>query len=96
MNNLISKSKSIQVCILGFGYIACNTFIYRCFCSESLWEFEQCPTRWTRWTIRTGAMQVIITKYRTLEMTMEEASHGTDDCPRCASGVSALMEKFST
>ena len=27
---------------------------------------------------------------------MEEASHGTDDCSRHASGVAALMEKFST
>ena len=27
---------------------------------------------------------------------MEEASHGTDDCSRCASDVAALMEKFST
>lgn len=52
-----------------------------------------CPTRWT---VRTGAMQAIITNYKTLEMTMEEASHGTDDCSRRASGVAALMEKFST
>ena len=50
----------------------------------------------TRWTVRTGAMQTIITNYRTLEMTMEEASNGTDDCSRRASGVAALMEKFST
>ena len=52
-----------------------------------------CPTRWT---VRTGAMQAIITNYKTLEVTMEEASHGTDDCSRRASGVAALMEKFST
>ena len=50
----------------------------------------------TRWTVRTGAMQAITTNYKTLEVTMEEASHGTDDCSRCASGVAALMEKFST
>ena len=52
-----------------------------------------CPTRWT---VRAGAMQAIITNYNTLEVTMEEASHGTDDCSRRASGVAALMEKFST
>ena len=52
-----------------------------------------CPTRWT---VRTGAMQAILTNYKTLKVTMEEASHETDDCSRCASGVAALMEKFST
>ena len=41
-------------------------------------------------------MQAMLTNYKTLEVTMEEASHGTDDCSRCASGVAALMEKFST
>ena len=50
----------------------------------------------TRWTVRAGAMQAIKTNYKTLEVTMEEASHGTDDCFRRASGVAALMEKFST
>ena len=50
----------------------------------------------TRWTVRTGAMQAIKTNYKTLEVKMEEASHGTDDCSRHASGVAALMEKFST
>ena len=41
----------------------------------------------TRWTVRTDAMQAITTNYKTLEVTMEEASHGTDDCSRRASGV---------
>ena len=50
----------------------------------------------TRWTVRTGAVQAIIANYKTLEVTMEESSHGTDDCSRHASGVVALMEKFST
>ena len=47
-----------------------------------------CPTRWT---VRTGA---ILTNYKTVEVTMEEASHGTDDCSRRAGGVAALMEKI--
>ena len=51
-----------------------------------------CPTRWT---IRIDAMQVIIT-YKTMEMTMEEASHGTDDCSSCASSVAAIIKNFST
>ena len=53
-----------------------------------------CPTRWT---VRTGAMQakLHIINYKTLEMTMEEASRGTDDGTRRVSGVAALMEKFS-
>ena len=46
----------------------------------------------TRWTIRTGAMQAIKTNYKILEVKMEEASHGTDDCSRHASDVAALME----
>ena len=41
-------------------------------------------------------MQAILTNYKTLEVIMEEASHGTDDCSRCSSGVATLMEKFST
>lgn len=52
-----------------------------------------CPTRWT---VRTAAMQALITNYRTLEYTMQEASVGSDDCSRRASGVAALMEKFQT
>jgi hypothetical protein len=52
-----------------------------------------CPTRWT---VRTGAMQAIVSNYETLQETMEVVSHGTDDCSRRASGVCALMDKFST
>ena len=52
-----------------------------------------CPTRWT---LRTGAMQAIVTNYETLQETMEVASHGTDDCSRRTNGVLALMDKFST
>ena len=44
----------------------------------------------TRWAVRTSAMQVIITNYKTMEVTMEEASHGIDDCSSCASSVAAL------
>ena len=52
-----------------------------------------CPTRWT---VRTAAMQALITNCKTLEYTMQEASDGSDDCSRRASGVAALMEKFQT
>ena len=52
-----------------------------------------CPTRWT---VRTGAMQAIVMNYETLQSTMEVSSHGTDDCSRRASGVLAVMDKFST
>ena len=39
-------------------------------------------------------MQAIITKFKTLEVTMEKASHETDDCSRYASDVAALIEKI--
>ena len=52
-----------------------------------------CPTRWT---VRTGAMQAIITNYEALRETMVVASHGTDDCSRRANGILALMDRFST
>ena len=52
-----------------------------------------CPTRWT---VRTGAMQAIITNYEALRETMEAASQGTDDCSRRANGMLALMDRFST
>ena len=50
-----------------------------------------CPTRWT---VRTGAIQAILNNYGSLQMTMEAASHGTDDCSRRAGGVMAMMDKF--
>ena len=52
-----------------------------------------CPTRWT---VRTGAMQAIITNYEALRETMEVASQGTDDCSRRTNGMLALMDCFST
>ena len=52
-----------------------------------------CPTRWT---VRTGAMQAIISNYQALQETMEVSSHGSDDCSRRANGIFALMERFST
>ena len=52
-----------------------------------------CPTRWT---VRTGAMQAIISHYQALQETMEMSSHGSDDCSRRANGILALMERFST
>ena len=52
-----------------------------------------CPTRWT---VRTGAMQVIISHYIALQETMEMSSHGSDDCFHRANGILALMECFST
>ena len=36
----------------------------------------------------------MITNYKTLEVTMEEASHGIDDFSRRASGVATLMKKI--
>ena len=39
-------------------------------------------------------MHVIITNYKTLKVTMEEASHGTDDCSKYASGTAALIENY--
>ena len=50
-----------------------------------------CPTRWT---VRTGAMQAIVTNYETLQSTIEVSSHGTDDCSRRAGGVLAVMQSF--
>ena len=52
-----------------------------------------CPTRWT---VRTGAMQAIVTNYETLQSAMEVSSHGTDDCSRRAGGIVAIIDKFST
>ena len=57
-----------------------------------MWEFEHSAL--LGGLFRTGAMQAMLTNYTTLEVTMEEASHRTDDCSRCSSGVAALMEKF--
>jgi len=51
-----------------------------------------CPTRWT---VRTGAMQAIVTNYEALRETMEVASQGTDECARRANGMLALMNPFS-
>lgn len=52
-----------------------------------------CPTRWT---VRTGVMQAIITNYEVLWETMEASSHGSDDCSRRANGMLALMDRFLT
>ena len=52
-----------------------------------------CPTRWT---VRTGAMQAIVANYKALYSAMEASSHGIDDCFRRASGVLAVMDRFST
>ena len=51
-----------------------------------------CPTRWT---VRAGAMQAIISNYQALRETMEISSHGSDDCSRRANGILALMDRFS-
>ena len=37
--------------------------------------------------------QAIVTNF---ESTMEVSSHGTNDCSRCAGGILAIMDKFST
>ena len=52
-----------------------------------------CPTRWT---VRSGAMQAIISNYEELQDAMEVSSYGSDDCSRRANGIMALMERFST
>ena len=52
-----------------------------------------CPTRWT---VRNRAIQAILDNYETLRMTLEESSHGSDDCSRRACGMLALMDKFQT
>ena len=52
-----------------------------------------CPTRWT---MRSGAMQAIISNYEELQDKMKASSHGSDDCSRRANGIMALMERFST
>ena len=39
-------------------------------------------------------MQAIVTNYKTLQLTMEQSSHGSDDCSRHASGVLALMDTY--
>ena len=49
-----------------------------------------CPTRWT---VRSGAMQAIISNYKVLQEAMEVSSHGSDDCSRRANGILALMER---
>ena len=41
-------------------------------------------------------MQAIVANYEVLQETMEVSSHGTDDCSRCAGGVLAVMDRFST
>ena len=41
-------------------------------------------------------MQALITDYRTLEYTMQEAPVASDDCLRRTSGVVALVKKFQT
>ena len=41
-------------------------------------------------------MQAIVTNYEALCETMEVASKGTDDCSGQASGILALMDRFST
>ena len=43
-----------------------------------------CPTRWT---VRTGAMQAIVTNYETLQSSMEASSHGSDI-------VQGVLEEF--
>ena len=50
----------------------------------------------TRWTVRSGAMQAIISNYKVLQEAMEVSSHGSDDCSRRANGILALMERFAT
>ena len=45
-----------------------------------------CPTRWM---VRIGTMQAIVTNYKTLQSAMEVLSHGTDDCSRQAGGITA-------
>ena len=52
-----------------------------------------CPTRWT---VRTGAIRAILDNYESLHITLEESSHGSDDCSRRACGLLALMDKFHT
>ena len=46
--------------------------------------------------VRTGAIKAIVDNYETLQLTMEECSHGSDDCSRRCSGMIALMETFHT
>ena len=41
-------------------------------------------------------MQAIVTNYEALYSAMEASSHGIDDCFRRASGVLAVMDRFST
>ena len=52
-----------------------------------------CPTRWT---VRASAMSSLLLNYATLQETFEEVSRGSDDYARRASGVVALMQRFST
>ena len=53
-----------------------------------------CPTRWT---VRTGAIAVILENYNALIDTMEEVNEsGNDDYSRRAGGVVSLMAKFET
>ena len=41
-------------------------------------------------------MQAIVTNYEALYSAMEASLHGIDDCFRRASGVLAVMDRFST
>ena len=69
---------------------------------EGIQKPQECPSNSgirtlcpTRWTVRTDAIQAIITNYEALHETMEVASQGTDDCSRRANGILALMDRFS-
>lgn len=52
-----------------------------------------CPTRWT---VRTGSIGDILSKYQALLDTLEEVQLQNDEYGRRAGGQAALMEKFST
>ena len=54
------------------------------------------PLCFTRWTVRTAAIDSVIKNYTTLLETLDRVSKGCDDYARMPGGQMALMKKFST
>jgi hypothetical protein len=52
-----------------------------------------CPTRWT---MKTRAFASLLVNYTVLQDTLNEVAQGSDDYSRKATGLMALMQKFST
>ena len=52
-----------------------------------------CPTRWT---VRTGPIDSVVTNYSVLQAALDEVQQGTDEYALKAVGYLNSMEKYST